>query len=144
MPVKDKSFIPDISELWRPEANIFSIASDFLEQLSSVREVSEGDKKKIQNAIGKLHGLTNHYRFTALTLSATVDGATVADVFVRINGEGKQLNQSDFIMTLMSVHWDEGRTELEAFARAACVFHDMWPPVPRACGQSFHDMWPHP
>jgi len=25
-----------------------------------------------------------------------------------------------------------------------CVFHDMWPPVPRACGQSFHDMWPHP
>ena len=25
-----------------------------------------------------------------------------------------------------------------------CVFHDMWPPGPRACGQSFHDMWPHP
>ena len=24
------------------------------------------------------------------------------------------------------------------------VFHDMWPPVPRACGQSFHDMWPPP
>jgi hypothetical protein len=22
------------------------------------------------------------------------------------------------------------------------VFHGMWPPVPRACGQSFHDMWP--
>jgi hypothetical protein len=90
--VKDKSYIPDISELWRPEANVFSIASDFLDQLASVREVSDADKKKIQNAIGKLHGLTNQYSFTALTLSATVDGATVADVFVRINGEGKQLN----------------------------------------------------
>ena len=30
------------------------------------------------------------------------------------------------------------------YAREPCVFHDMWPPVPRACGQSFHDMWPHP
>ncbi|MCO6388718.1 DUF262 domain-containing protein [Paracoccus sp. M683] len=122
--VKDKSFIPDISELWRPEANVFSIAGDFLDQLSSVRELSDADKKRIQNAIGKLHGLTNQYSFTALTLSAMVDGATVADVFVRINGEGKQLNQSDFIMTLMSVYWDEGRTELEAFARAATKPHD--------------------
>jgi len=35
---------------------------------------------------------------------------------------------------------------LEAYAseKTDCVFHDMWPPVPRACGQSFHDMWPHP
>lgn len=117
--VKDKSFIPDIAELWRPDANIFSIAHAFLEQLSAVRDLSDGDKMKIQNAIGNLHGLTNQYSFTTLTLSASADGATVADVFVRINGEGKQLNQSDFIMTLMSVYWDEGRTELEAFARAA-------------------------
>ena len=122
--VKDKSFIPDISEIWRPEADIFSIARDFLDQLSSVREVSDADEKKIQKSIGKLHGLTNQYSFTALILSATVDGATVADVFVRINGEGKQLNQSDFIMTLMSVYWDEGRTELEAFAHAATKPHD--------------------
>jgi uncharacterized protein with ParB-like and HNH nuclease domain len=39
-------------------------------------------------------------------------------VFVRINGKGKALNQADFILTLMSVFWDEGRAELEAFARA--------------------------
>jgi hypothetical protein len=122
--VRDKSFIPDISELWRPEANVFSIANDFLNELSAMREVSDDDKVKIQNAIGKLHSLPNLYSFTALTLSANVDGATVADVFVRINGEGKQLNQSDFIMTLMSVYWDEGRAELEAFASAATKPHD--------------------
>src|SRR5690606_13263256 len=40
----------------------------------------------------------------------------VADVFVRINSEGKKLNQSDFILTLMSVFWDEGRTALEDFS----------------------------
>jgi ATP-binding cassette, subfamily C, bacterial LapB len=27
---------------------------------------------------------------------------------------------------------------------AVCVFHGTWPPVPRACGQSFHDIWPPP
>ena len=43
---------------------------------------------------------------------------------MRINGEGKKLNQSDFIMTLMSVYWDEGRAELEAFAAAATTPSD--------------------
>ena len=46
-------------------------------------------------------------------------GRQVAEVFVRINSEGKQLNQSDFILTLMSVFWDEGRAELEEFCREA-------------------------
>jgi hypothetical protein len=117
--VKDKSFIPDIAGLWQPNVNIFKIAHDFLQELSAVRDLTDVEKLKIQNAIGKLYNLINQYSFTALTLSATADAATVADVFVRINGEGKKLNQSDFIMTLMSVHWDEGRTELEAFAQAA-------------------------
>ena len=39
--VKDKSFVPDISELWRPDANVFSIASEFLDELAAVREVSD-------------------------------------------------------------------------------------------------------
>ena len=43
----------------------------------------------------------------------------VADIFVRINSEGVKLNQADFILTLLSVFWDKGRRELEAFCRAA-------------------------
>jgi hypothetical protein len=69
-------------------------------------------------AIGKLHALPQ-YSFTALTLNSSVDPETVAEVFVRINGEGKKLNQADFIMTLMSVFWDKGRADLERFAREA-------------------------
>ena len=38
-------------------------------------------------------------------------------MFVRINSEGKKLNQADFILTLMSVFWDEGRFQLEDFSR---------------------------
>lgn len=57
--------------------------------------------------------------FVALTLGSNVNAETIAEVFVRINGEGKKLNQADFILTLMSVFWDEGRAELESFALQA-------------------------
>lgn len=40
-------------------------------------------------------------------------------MFVRINSEGKKLNQADFILTLMSVFWDKGRAELEDFCKRA-------------------------
>jgi hypothetical protein len=43
----------------------------------------------------------------------------VAEVFVRINSKGTILNQADFILTLMSVFWDEGRAELERFCGEA-------------------------
>jgi hypothetical protein len=116
--VKDKAYIPDISELWKPQTNVFEFASHFIEDLRSVRELSPAEISKAQSAIGKLHSLPQ-YSFTALTLNSSVDPETVAEVFVRINGEGKKLNQSDFIMTLMSVFWDEGRADLERFARDA-------------------------
>jgi len=57
--------------------------------------------------------------FRALELSSDVDEENVAEVFVRINSKGTTLKQADFILTLMSVFWDDGRAELERFCRAA-------------------------
>lgn len=54
-----------------------------------------------------------------MELSATVDAEKAAEVFARINSEGVQLNQADFILTLMSVFWDKGRKQLEDFSRTA-------------------------
>lgn len=59
------------------------------------------------------------YPFTALEIASEVDEEKVADIFVRINSEGVKLNQADFILTLLSVFWEEGRKELEAFRRAS-------------------------
>lgn len=116
--LKDKSFISDISELWKPETNLFSVANSYVAQLSVIRELTPEQITHAQSAIGKLHNLLS-YQFVALTLASSVDAETIAEVFVRINGEGKKLNQSDFIMTLMSVFWDKGRSELETFALEA-------------------------
>ena len=115
---KDKAFIPDISILWQPDFKPSAYRKGFLQQLREIRELSEDQAERIEELIDHLRNLL-HYSFVALTLSSSVDEETIAEVFVRINGKGKSLNQADFIMTLMSVFWDEGRAELEAFARAA-------------------------
>ena len=59
------------------------------------------------------------YPFTALEIASSVEEEQVADIFVRINSEGVKLNQADFILTLLSVFWDKGRADLEAFCRAS-------------------------
>ncbi len=117
---KDKAYIPDISVLWRKDTNLFSFVRDFMNGLASTRPLEDDERQIIERSISRLHNLLQ-YQFTALTLAASIDAETIAEVFVRINGSGKKLNQSDFIMTLMSVFWDDGRAELEAFARSATL-----------------------
>lgn len=116
--VKDKAYIPDISALWDPKVGLFDFVAAYLSGLGTVRTLTTEEVSRAQNAIGRLYNLPN-YSFTVLTLNASIGAETVAEVFVRINGEGKKLNQSDFIMTLMSVFWDEGRADLERFAQSA-------------------------
>lgn len=115
---KDKAYIPDISVLWQPDFKHSAFRREFLEQLRGIREISDDEAESIEDAIDKLRNLIE-YNFVTLTLTSSVDHEVIAEVFVRINGRGKRLNQADFIMTLMSVFWDEGRADLERFARAA-------------------------
>ena len=57
------------------------------------------------------------FPLTALELSEDISEEDVSDIFIRINSKGTPLNQSDFILTLMSVFWDEGRAALEQFSQ---------------------------
>lgn len=120
---KDRAFIPDISMLWRPDFKAGAFRKAFLSQLKEIREISDEEETTIEDAIDHLRNLPN-YNFVALTLASSVDEETIAEVFVRINGKGKALNQADFIMTLMSVFWEEGRVELENFSLQATMPSD--------------------
>lgn len=112
---RDKSFIPDISVLWSDRTDLFEVVDSYLEGLG---DISDEDRKGIRKAIRKLQGLLS-FPFTALELASDIDEEAVSDVFVRINSKGTPLNQADFILTLMSVFWDEGRAALERFCRDA-------------------------
>ena len=115
---KDIEFIPDISVLWHAKTSIFSFIQTFIARLQAQRAVDPDEVDRIAAAITALHNLGN-YPFIALELSASISEEQVAEVFVRINSKGATLNQADFILTLMSVYWEDGRKELEAFCRHA-------------------------
>jgi hypothetical protein len=113
---KDPEYIPNVSEVWSSGTGVFDLADQYLARLRAVREVPPEEEKKIKKAINNLDNIEN-YPFTALEISSAANEEQVADIFVRVNSKGTPLNQADFILTLMSVHWDEGRTELEKFCR---------------------------
>lgn len=113
---RDPEYILDISEVFAQSTS--KSIREYLKRLKAARDVSEEETERVESAIERLASLTN-FPFIALELSQQCTEEQVADVFVRINSEGKKLNQSDFILTLMSVFWDDGRTELEKFCRAA-------------------------
>ncbi len=113
---RDPEFISDISQLWSGSRVRF--VRRFLKRLGEHRPLSEDEGDELSENIDRLYDLQN-YPFRALELSSAVDEENVAEVFVRINSRGTTLNQADFILTLMSVFWDDGRAELEQFCRDA-------------------------
>lgn len=120
---KDPEYLPNISELFSPSASQYAIIGGYLESLAAYRQKNDrvfdaSEKAVCEQSLQRLFSLTS-YPFTTLQLSANIDEEQVAEVFVRINSEGKKLNQSDFILTLMSVFWEDGRKELEAFCQAS-------------------------
>ncbi len=115
---KDPEFLPDITALW--DDGYRPTLRRFLARLgeSRVDGLTEAEEDALEDRIDRVYDLQN-FRFQVVELNASADEEQVADIFVRINSEGVKLNQADFILTLMSVHWEKGRQQLEAFCRDA-------------------------
>jgi len=93
----------------------------FLNFFEKTIEINEDE---ISTRINKLHSLTN-YPYQALEVSSDVDEEVVAEIFTRINSKGVTLNQADFILTLVSVFWEEGRKQINDFCKSAKVVPDL-------------------
>jgi hypothetical protein len=113
---RDPTWIADISILWQEGFRLYDFIFNFMKRLEERRGLNEEERQRIPQAIQKLVNLVN-YPMTALEISASATEEQVSEIFVRINSRGRTLNQADFILTLMSVFWDEGRKELEEFCR---------------------------
>ncbi|MGI5470881.1 GmrSD restriction endonuclease domain-containing protein [Streptomyces sp. CA-132043] len=116
---KDPEYLPDVTVLWQP-GNRKKAVREFLARLAEKRELTESEKDRLDTALDDLYDLQS-YTFKVVELSDTIDEEQVAEIFVRINSQGVTLNQADFILTLLSVFWDEGRRELEEFCRASHI-----------------------
>ena len=124
---RDAEYIPSISEVWAPGATSWTVVNRFFAQLEAKRELTAEDKEAMSRNLDRLFDL-QRYSFTSLEIMAEVSESEIADIFVRINSQGVKLNQADFLLTLLSVFWQDGRAALEDFSRMSRI-------PPAAAGQ---------
>lgn len=115
---KNPEYISNISDIWASGKGTFDFINEFINQLAETRDLDNSQRSLIARNIQQLENVRN-YQFSVLVLSADLDVDTVAEIFQRINAGGIPLNSADFILTLMSVYWVEGRHQLEDFSRKA-------------------------
>lgn len=116
-PAFDRSpeWVSDISTVFRSALTAFD---GYVARLEAARgsKLTEAQRAKIHGSLTRLEALKTII-FKVIELQAVVEKPVVADIFVRINSEGVNLTSADFILTWLSVFWEEGRDELEVFAR---------------------------
>lgn len=114
----DPEFVPDISLLWKGRYK--RTVQSYLDRLAEKRgaPLDENEEERLETALDRVRDL-RRFPFQAIEMNDRADEEEVAEVFTRINSMGITLNQADFVLTLLSVHWEQGRSALERFARSA-------------------------
>lgn len=110
---RDPEWINNITDIFK---NKYQVINNYINTLKEKKPDLPLDEQKIIDNIEELEDII-HYQFSVVQLSHNLTPEEVSEIFVRINSQGKTLNQSDFILTLMSVYWDEGRKALETFSK---------------------------
>lgn len=113
----DPLWISNITDIFK--GNLFSFVNGFINNLKEKRPDFEFDEGRVQDNISFLKTLETSYQISAIELASSLDPEEVSEIFVRINTAGKSLNQSDFIFTLMSLYWPEGKDNFENFSYEA-------------------------
>ena len=114
---KDPMWVSNITDIFK--GNLFSFVNDFINNLKEKSPDFEFDEMQVQDNISSLKTLETSYQISAIELASSLDPEEVSEIFVRINSTGKALNQSDFIFTLMSLYWPEGKDRFENFSYEA-------------------------
>ena len=117
---KSPEWVADISAVFQSPLRA---KKAFIKRYAEARDLDEETEERLEEIFARLHGLKD-YSFTVIELQSGIERERVADVFVRINSEGVNLTQADFILTWLSVFWDEGREELERFSRLSRLTPD--------------------
>jgi hypothetical protein len=114
----NKEWIYNISDLFL--SSTWTFINKYFETLrvyweSKGKELNKEEEDTISNNITNLYNLLK-YPIPVYTLKSDADEEAISDVFVRVNSSGVSLKQNDFILTLLSLYWEEGRGMVEVFS----------------------------
>jgi hypothetical protein len=118
-------WIYDISEVFLNESRAFAYITKKVQTIAESREkagaaLEESEIETIQQNIQDLLSLGS-FSVPTLEINSNADEESVADIFVRVNSGGEKLGEDDFILTLISVYWQEGRQKIQDFCRNAKI-----------------------
>lgn len=95
--VKDKKWISDISEVFKPDFKRGSFVNQYCEAND------EMNSDKLHDILDNLIGIKNR-QIGVITLDKELTIDEVTDIFIRINSQGAKLNQSDFAMSKIAAN----------------------------------------
>lgn len=115
-------YIADISEVFKAHDNL--VISKFrraiVNRMNEGRtkneqpELTEEEQDKIEDNINALLGLRN-YTIPTLRILSKADEEDVAEIFRRVNSGGQNLNENNFIETLLAVYDNEMHDKIKKF-----------------------------
>jgi hypothetical protein len=103
--LKDKTWIPDISEVLNGIVHSYGFINTYLQNNPDV------DQDKVVEAIHNLFNLTKK-QIGLIELAGDLDIETVTEIFIRINSKGVVLSQADFAMSKIAANDNYGGQEL--------------------------------
>ncbi len=117
---KDPEWIYNISDLFTTN-NTFKYIGDFIQHLHDYRiskgeNLTDEEQGVIAERINAVVNLKSH-TLPVFDIKSNAEEEDVSEIFVRVNSGGVSLKQNDFILTLLSLYWDEGRREIEEFSK---------------------------
>ncbi|MFP4529491.1 MAG: DUF262 domain-containing protein, partial [Candidatus Kapaibacterium sp.] len=98
---KDKKWINDISPIITNEIRLSKVIRDYCEQNEEVNEgVIEDVLENLKSIVKKQIGL--------IELAGNLDIEKVTEIFIRINSQGVELSQADFVMSKIAANEEYG------------------------------------
>lgn len=114
---KNPEWLSNITEAFA--RNSYDVVNRYIKGMEQAgRPLTDAQREAAIANISRLVDLPK-FKLAVVELKAHAEVQDVAEVFVRTNNGGKKLGQSDFVLTLMSVHAQQDRMDLETWVRAA-------------------------
>jgi len=89
--------VPDVSEVFAPEASLTELTDAYVEKYP------HADRPKISRVLEKLRKIVNNH-VGIIDLAEDLDIETVTEIFIRVNSAGAELSQADFAMSKIAVN----------------------------------------
>lgn len=111
--LRDKKWIPDIAELFKPDFKQRAFENAYAEANQGI------DLDELSETLMKLKGIANRM-IGVIELDHSLEIDEVTEIFIRINSKGTALSQSDFVMSKMAADTTHGGNVLRKVVDYFC------------------------